>query len=207
MIDDNEAAGAAEPHSLAEDVFALVCGTLLVATGLALLRTAGLATGGTSGIALLTYYYTGTDPGLALFVINLPFYVLAWLKMGWNFTLKTFAAVALLSVEVWAFPALIAFKVERPLFAAVLGGLFIGIGLLILIRHRSSLGGLGVLAVYLQERFGWRAGKVQLVMDCLILLAAAARLDAMPLALSIAGAVMLNLVLWLNHREGRYIGY
>jgi uncharacterized membrane-anchored protein YitT (DUF2179 family) len=195
------------PHSPAEDALALVSGALLVATGLALFKHVGLATGGTAGIALLVHYYSGFDLGLVFFLINLPFYAFAQLRMGTVFTLKTFAAVALLSAMAWAFPKLIAFSHVEPVFAALLGGLVIGVGLLILIRHRSSLGGLGVLAVYLQDRFGRRAGKVQLAADVLIVAAAFFKLDAARLALSILGAAMLNLVLWINHRSGRYVGY
>jgi len=43
-------------------------------------------------------------------------------------------------------------------YAAVFGGFAMGVGLLILFRHRASLGGVNILALFLQERFGLRAG-------------------------------------------------
>ena len=88
-----------------------------------------------------------------------------------------------------------------------MGGLLVGIGLLILLRHRSSLGGIGILAAFVQERFGWRAGKFQLGMDCVILAAAFLVLDWHLVALSVVGAVVLNMVLAVNHKPGRYNGY
>ena len=42
----------------------------------------------------------------------------------------------------------------QPAFAAILAGLMSGVGILMLVRHKSSLGGFGVLAIYLQERHG-----------------------------------------------------
>ena len=81
-----------------------------------------------------------------------------------------------------------------------------GFGLLMLIRHRSSLGGLGVLAIWLQQRRGWSAGKVQMAADCAIVAAAFTIMDPFRVALSIVGAVVLNLVLTFNHRPGRYMG-
>ncbi len=64
-----------------------------------------------------------------------------------------------------------------------------GAGMLMLFRHRSSLGGLNVLVLYLQERFGWRAGRIQMAFDCVIVLASFALVDWQQVALSILGAV------------------
>lgn len=194
-------------HGVVEDVFALVTGTLLVALGFHLFRLAGLATGGTAGLAFIGHYLTGWPLGAVFFLVNLPFYLFAWAALGPLFTAKTFAAVALLSGLTALMPRLIAVGAIDPVFATVMGGLLIGVGLLVLIRHRSSLGGLGVMAIYLQERFGWRAGTVQMAADCVIV---ALALFAMPpdrVALSVLGAVVLNLVLAINHKPGRYAGF
>jgi uncharacterized membrane-anchored protein YitT (DUF2179 family) len=84
-----------------------------------------------------------------LFVINLPFYVFGWLKLGRVFTLKTFTAVALLSIYVEVLPQWLGFSHLNPVFAAVMAGLLAGTGILILIRHGASLGGVTITAVYL----------------------------------------------------------
>jgi uncharacterized membrane-anchored protein YitT (DUF2179 family) len=93
----------------------------------------------------------------------------------------------------------------HPLFAAVAGGLLMGTGMLILFRHRASLGGFNVLVLYLQERFGWRAGLVQMALDCSIVLFALTLTDWWHIALSVLGAVVLNQTLAINHRQGRYV--
>ena len=80
-----------------------------------------------------------------------------------------------------------------------------GAGLLMLFRHRASLGGINVVALFLQERLGWRAGQVQMVLDVLILLAAFGVTDPWRVALSVLGAVVLKLALAINHRPGRYM--
>jgi len=127
--------------------------------------------------------------------------------MGPRFTLKTFAAVALLSLLSEQLPALLAIERVHPLFAAIAGGLLVGAGFLILFRHRASLGGLNVLVLWLQQRTGWRAGYVQLGFDIAILLASTPWVDAQRLALSIVGAAAMNLALAVNHRPGRYIAF
>jgi uncharacterized membrane-anchored protein YitT (DUF2179 family) len=200
------AADTPHRHSLFEDLQGLATGTLFVALGLVLLRHAGLLTGGTAGIALVLHYATGWPFGALFFTLNLPFYWLAWRRLGLRFTVKTFAAVALLSALVESLPGWLQLGTVAPLFAALGGGLLIGAGFIILFRHRASLGGLNVLVLWLQERFGWRAGKVQMAIDGAIVLAAFSLVEPQLIAISVIGAVALNLVVAVNHRPGRYLG-
>jgi uncharacterized membrane-anchored protein YitT (DUF2179 family) len=193
-------------HSRFEDAQALLVAPLLVAFAVLLFREAGLLTGGTVGIAFLIHYLWHLPFGPVLFVINLPFYVLAWRAMGHDFTLKTFLSVSLLSLYVELLPHLVSFNQLDRTFAAVMAGFMAGVGLLILIRHRASLGGLGILVIHLQNTRGWRAGKLQMAADVLIVIAALFIRDPLSVALSVIGALALNLVIAVNHKTGRYMG-
>ncbi len=197
----------AAPHSLLEDLQALVAGCLLVSLSVFLFREAGLLTGGTVGLAFLIHYVSGWPYGWIFFAINLPFYIFALRALGPAFTFKTFAAVLLLSVCVEFLPRLIHIDHLNPIFAAVMGGQLAGLGLLVLIRHRASLGGLGVLAIYLQNTRGWRAGATQMAADALILCGALWVRAPAEVLLSVLGALTLNLVIAINHRAGRYVGF
>ncbi|MCX8995999.1 YitT family protein [Rhizobiaceae bacterium BDR2-2] len=192
-------------HSLAEDAQALVVGAMLSALGVALLKSAGLLSGGTAGVAFLAYYAFEFPFGAAFFAINLPFYYLAWKKVGLSFTVKTFIAVTITSLMAEALPRYIGFGFLDPVVAALFGGVLLGNGMLVFFRHRASLGGFGVLALWLQDRYGIRAGLVQLGLDLIIL--ATSFLVASPRIVfaSVLGAVAINLVLAVNHRRDRYI--
>jgi uncharacterized membrane-anchored protein YitT (DUF2179 family) len=192
-------------HRPYEDIQALLTGTLFVSVGVVMFGHTGLLTGGTAGVAFLVHYATGWNFGLVFFVINLPFYGLAFKRMGKRFTVKTFAAVGLMAVLSNVVPQMVRFDALNPAFTAVFGGLLMGAGMLILFRHRASLGGFNVLVLYLQERFGWRAGRLQMGLDCAIVLGAFALTDWQHIALSILGAVVLNQTLATNHRAGRYM--
>ena len=194
-----------QAHRPYEDVQALLTGTLFVALGVVMFRHAGLFTGGTAGLAFLLHYTTGWSFGLLFFLVNLPFYWLAWRRMGAMFTVKTFAAVGMLAVLSELVPAWSHIDALSTGFAAVAGGLLTGAGMLMLFRHRASLGGFNVLVLWLQERFGWRAGHVQMAMDCAIVLVALGTVGGTQVLWSIAGAVVLNLSLAINHRPGRYM--
>ena len=77
-------------HTRLEDVQAVILGTLIIALGVNLFTHAGLLTGGSAGLAFLMKYSTPLTFGQAFFLINLPFYILAILHFGWEFTIKTF---------------------------------------------------------------------------------------------------------------------
>ena len=195
-----------ERHSAYEDIIAIVIGTMFMALGVVIYTKAVLLAGSTAGLALLLQYATGIGFWWLFFAINLPFYILAVKKLGWAFTLRTFAAVTLVSIFTRLTSELISFSHLDPLYAAIMGGALSGTGLLILFRHRTGLGGINVVAIYLQDRFGLRAGYFQLAVDLAILSAAFFVIPLDRLALSVLGAVVVNMTLAINHRPGRYLG-
>ncbi|MCU1405771.1 MAG: hypothetical protein JWQ43_2074 [Glaciihabitans sp.] len=193
-------------HSVLEDVFGLLTGTFVASFGLFLLKTSAAVTGGTAGLALLLSYVAPLPFGVVFFAVNVPFFALALWKKGWNFTLRTVLAVALVSCFTALHPLAFGAVELNPVYAVIGGNIFAGVGLLILFRHKASLGGFNILALLLQERLGWRAGYVQMVLDVCVVSAAFAVVSPANVALSAAGAVILNLILALNHRPGRYTG-
>ncbi|MGJ7459280.1 YitT family protein [Halomonas sp. MA07-2] len=195
-----------DPHRHYEDLMAMLIGTLFVALGVTLYTQALLLTGSTAGLAFLLQYASGWPFGVWFFLINLPFYWLAIRRMGWSFTLRTFAAIGLVSLFSELTGRWISIEGVAPLYASLMGGCLVGIGMLILFRHRASLGGVNILVLYLQDRYGWRAGYVQLGIDGVIMLVALALLPMDRVGLSVLGAVALNLIIALNHKPGRYMG-
>jgi uncharacterized membrane-anchored protein YitT (DUF2179 family) len=198
------AATPALAHTVADDVQAVATAVIFVSLGLSLLNSAGLMTGGTPGLGFLLSYASGLPLGLALFLVNLPFYVLAWRAMGVRFTVKTIAAVSSLSIGVELLRHVVSVHAE-PMYAAIAGGVLIGTGLLVMFRHKASFGGINVLALVLQRRKGWAAGQVQLIIDAAILATALLLMDWTRVAWSLLGAVAVNAVLIWNHRPGRYL--
>lgn len=196
---------ASGPHTLFEDIQALVAGALLISLGVALIGQANLITGGAFGLAFLLHYFSGIGFGIALFLINVPLYVFAWIRMGPAYVMRTLATVGLLSILTEFIPAALQINWINPFYAAAMGGLLMGVGLLILFRHRASSGGLSALVNFLQDRYGWRAGYVQLLIDSVILIASMSRISAAAILASLIGVAVLNLSLAINHRSGRYM--
>lgn len=192
-------------HSLIDDAQGLAYGATMAAFGIVILTHLGFVTGQTAGLAVLISYATGWGFGPVFFVINLPFYWLGYRRFGAGFVIKTFAAVAALSVLAQVLPRYVSFASLHPALGAVLVGFISGSALLALFRHGASLGGVGIVALWLQDKTGFRAGWTQLLFDVGVFALALTLRDLPTVAWSFLGAVVLNLVIGLNHRRDRYI--
>ncbi len=194
------------PHSLYEDIFAMMLGAGLCALGIEFLTYAGLIIGQTAGAGVMISYLSGYSFGAVFFVINLPFYALAYFGMGLRFTVKTFCAIAMLSALTEIVPMFFTITNVHPMFAAIFGGALIGLGVMSLFRHGASLGGIGILAYFLQEKMNIRAGWAQLGFDAVLFAVAVFVLEVDVVIYSLIGAVVCNLLVGINHRADRYMG-
>lgn len=192
-------------HSLLEDAQGIAYGAGMAAFGMTILTHLGLVTGQTAGLAVLISYATGWGFGPVFFAVNLPFYWLGLRRIGKVFVLKTFLAVGLMSGLVMVFPRWVDFARLDPVVGAILFGAISGSALLALFRHGASLGGVGIVALWLQDRTGFRAGWTQLLFDLAIFALALTLRDAWTVAVSALGALVVNLVIAVNHRRDRYI--
>ncbi|MCR8726307.1 YitT family protein [Frigidibacter sp. ROC022] len=192
-------------HTLLDDAQGLGFGSLMAAFGMHLLLSAGLVTGQTAGMAVLISYATGWAFGPVFFVVNIPFYWLGYRRFGLAFTIKTFIAVALLTLFTSFIPGLIPLGAIQPGATAVIFGCITGAGLLALFRHGASLGGIGILALLIQDHTGFRAGWTQLAFDAVMFGLAFTLVPAQIVGWSFLGALVLNLTLAINHRRDRYI--
>ncbi|MFT3687471.1 YitT family protein [Paenirhodobacter sp.] len=192
-------------YTLFEDIQGLLIASVQSALGLHLLRAAGLVTGGTAGMSLILSYVTGWSFGLVFFVINIPFYGLAWRARGLMFCLKSLASVTFVSVLAEAMKPLVHVDSIHPGAAAVLFGVSTGVGLLGLFRHSGSLGGVSIMALILQDKYGFKAGWTQTIHDLALFAVAFWLLPVDKVLWSLLGAVILNMVIAFNHRRDWYI--
>lgn len=206
MTDTAPAGEKLQQHKWYEDVQALLLGTLLLSFGVTLYSEAMLITGGLAGTSLLIEFGSPFSFGLVFFVLNLPFYALSIMRMGWGFTIRTFIAIALISGLTRLIPLWVDFSTLNPVFASVAGAAMMGVGLVMLLRHRAGIGGVTILSQFLQENGVIRAGIFQLIVDLAILVVALFMLPLKLVALSILGAFVLNLTVAINHKPGRYRG-
>lgn len=193
-----------QPHTLIEDILALLLAALVISFGVDLIKQIGALSGGMAGLAFLVHYTTGLTFGTAFFALNLPFYWLALRRMGHAFLVKTFGAILMVSLFTDWHPHFISITHLNPYYAALLANALMGLGFLVLFRHQASLGGLTIVALYLQESHGIRAGRVLMLVDAMIMLASLPLVSLSLFAASVCGMLALNVIITMNHRPGRY---
>ena len=198
---------AANPvdHSTLDDVQGMGLGIFLSGIGIHVLTSAGLITGQTAGVAVILSYLTGWSFGAMFFAVNLPFYLLAYKRLGLEFTVKSAISVTLLSLITDSLPMGWDVGAMHPALAALIFGSATGLGLLALFRHNGSLGGLGVVALMVQDTTGFRAGYVQLIVDAIIFSIGFFLFPTSTILWSLLGAAALNMVIAFNHRRDRYV--
>ncbi|MFK7764068.1 MAG: YitT family protein [Roseobacter sp.] len=192
-------------HTTIEDAQGLGLGIFFCSLGMHVLTSVGLITGQTAGIAVILSYATGYSFGLTFFVVNLPFYILAYRRLGLEFTIKSLLSVTLMSVLTEILPLGMTFDQLDPALGAIVFGALVGMGLLAMFRHNGSMGGLGVVALLIQDTTGFKAGWVQLIADGVIFAFAYLLFPIQTVLYSLLGALVLNLVITFNHRRDRYI--
>ena len=109
--------------------------------------------GGVIGISMMLSYLTGMQLGLLIFVINLPFLLIAFNKFGVRFVLQTFYAVSVLSV----FTNIIHWEIatKDPLLAPVFGGIILGTGVGLVLKNNASLDGTEIMSIRLSQKFSF----------------------------------------------------
>lgn len=181
----------------------IVEGCLLVALGIHILNSAGLLISGTAGIGMILQQLTDLSFGQLFFLLNTPFYILAWRTLGRDFTLSTFVSVSLLSIMSELMRRYVSIDMN-PILSGTLGGLLVGFGLIILFRHNASLGGLNILSVYLERRFSIHASKTTLVADLLVFTIAICTLNAQSIGYSLVAFACLSSVVGRYHRPPKW---
>ncbi|RVV97219.1 YitT family protein [Mesobaculum littorinae] len=182
------------------DAQGLAFGILMASLGVTFLKAAALVTGQTAGAAVLLSYLLPLDFGVFFVLISLPFFWLSWVRRSASFTLRTITAVVGISVVSPLLGAFIRFETLPPFLAAILAGACSGVGLIALFRHGASAGGLGILALIVEERTGFRTGWFQMCFDAVIFALALLVLPLDGVLYSCIGAMVLNAIIGWNFR-------
>lgn len=134
-----------------KDITLILLGILSAGVGLkGFLLSSHFIDGGVTGISMLLADITKIPIAILIFVINIPFLILGYKKLGNIFALKSSLAIAGLSLCL----AFIHFPdvTSDKLLTAVFGGFFIGVGIGLAIRGGAVLDGTEIAALLLSKK-------------------------------------------------------
>ncbi|MBU2880640.1 YitT family protein [Psychrosphaera sp. B3R10] len=186
---------------IAFEWYAIVEGCFLVALGLFFLQSSHMIVGGTAGLAALATKSWGLSMGLWFFIVNAPFFVIAYRQMGKTFTLKSVFGIVLVSILADTMQLLISLNSIPMWLASFIGGGLIGVGLLLIFKNNASLGGVNILALFIEKKYGIHSGKVILSIDLLVVLLALTSYTVEQLLYSTLGFFVLTSVLGRYHKK------
>src|SRR5574344_855179 len=116
--------------------------------------------GGVVGISILLNYLTKYNLGLLIFILNIPFFFLAFNKIGKKFVLKTFYTITILSLGVNFFHLHRFVITDDLLLITVFGGMILGTGVGLVLRNNGSMDGTEILSLVLSKKVGFTVGEI-----------------------------------------------
>ncbi len=154
-----------------KNIFFITIGAVITGFGLeTFLVPNDIIDGGVIGISMILSHLTNFNLGLLILILNIPFVLLAWKKMGTKFVLQTGYANIILALAVNFFSK---YKVtEDLLLSTVFGGIILGVGVGTILKNESSLDGTEMLSLIVSKKFGLSVGEFILVINVFIYAAA-----------------------------------
>lgn len=156
-----------------KNTFLIFMGSLCLALGVVqFLLPNEIITGGTAGLALLLHHISSFTIGSIMLLINLPLLLLAIKYLGRAFAIRTVFTIILSSACIDAFAEVLKIKAftQDPILAAIFGGIFIGLGLGLIMKAQSSAGGSTIVARIISLKTEIKPAKVILIIDAFIIL-------------------------------------
>ena len=160
----------------------------------------GVTEGGILGLTLLLQNWFGLSPAWSSLILNGICYVIGWRVLGMSFVKYSILAGGSFSVFYWVveqFPPIWPQLANMPLVAAVVGALFIGVGVGLCVRTGGAPGGDDALGMSINKLWGWDIRWYYLISDLTVL---ALSLTYLPLAR--IGVSLITVIL-----SGQIIGW
>jgi uncharacterized membrane-anchored protein YitT (DUF2179 family) len=126
--------------------------------------------GGIIGISMILSHVTKFNLGLIIVILNTPFIILAFKKMGAKFVFLTAYANIVLAISLNFFNS---YKVTNDiLLATVFGGIILGAGVGLILKNEASLDGTEILSLLISKKFGMSVGEFIMSLNLFIYLVA-----------------------------------
>ena len=180
-------------------VGAIVLGAMLCSFGIYNIhRRVDITEGGILGLMLLVEHWFGISPALITPVLDGLCYLLAFRFLGGQFIKMSVLSTLCVSAffRLWElFPPLLPDLSAYPLLAAVAGGLFVGLGVGLIVRQRGSCGGDDALALTIAHVTHWRLSRAYLFTDLTVLALSLSYIPIRRIVYSLATVLISSLLI------------
>lgn len=105
-----------------------------------------------------------------LYLLNIPLFILSWLKIGRKFTIFTIITVTFTSFFIHIVPETV--LSTDPIICAIFGGAVMGVGIGFALKNGLSSGGLDILSITIRKKTGRSVGSISIYFNVLIVFVA-----------------------------------
>ena len=179
-------------------------GSAILAFGLCHVHAySGVTEGGVLGLTLLLHHWLGISPSASGLVLNAVCYLAGWRTLGRSFVLVSLVAGGGFSLFYALFellPPVFPLLAQHPLAAALVGALFVGVGVGLSVRAGGAPGGDDALAMTLSALLRVPIERIYLASDLIVLALSASYLPPSNLACSLLTVVLSGQIIGLMQR-------
>ena len=122
--------------------------------------------GGITGISLLVHELYHFNLNIVIFIFNLPLIAVSYITVGKRFAFRTLLSVILLGFCLWLLPEVP--MTSDKLLISIFGGVFLGIGVGLVMRAGAALDGIEVLALYTLKKTSFTITEIILGLNIMI---------------------------------------
>lgn len=165
-------------HSLMEGItvkkiFIIMIGAAILSFGIHNIhQRVNVTEGGVIGLMLFIEHWMKISPSFITPLLDGVCYLIAFKMLGFNFIKLSVISTAFISLfyKLWeSLPFMLPNVIDTPLLAAVIGGLFVGVGVGLIVRQGGSSGGDDALALAISKRFKWNLAHSYMFTDFVVL--------------------------------------
>ena len=165
-------------HSLMEGItvkkiFIIMIGAAILSFGIHNIhQRVNVTEGGVIGLMLFIEHWMKISPSFITPLLDGVCYLIAFKMLGFNFIKLSVISTAFISLfyKLWeSLPFMLPNMIDTPLLAAVIGGLFVGVGVGLIVRQGGSSGGDDALALAISKRFKWNLAHSYMFTDFIVL--------------------------------------
>lgn len=161
-----------KPAEIAMDVLLNIVGVIIASIALKFFLVPNqFFDGGITGMALLVHEIYHIDLSVLIILFNLPLVVLGYFILGRNFSFRILISVILFGICLYFIPE--APMTHDKLLIAAFGGIFLGLGIGLVMRAGAALDGIEVLALYTLKRTSFTITEIILGINVMIFSVAA----------------------------------
>jgi len=147
----------------------IIIGSMFLAIGInVFLVPHHLLDGGIIGIGLIVKYIWHVKAGLTIILLSVPLYIIAWFYYR-SFFYNSLHGLLFSSLMIDIFSDLRGVITLNPIMSSVIGGVFVGIGIGMMLREETSTGGTDLLAQFIARMTNWNVGIIIFMMDAIII--------------------------------------